>query len=54
MPENASVFARRCYQGNVAFIDEWIGKIYNILQQTSQLENTWIIYAVGGCLPPVA
>jgi arylsulfatase A-like enzyme len=31
-------------QGNIAFIDEWVGKIFDALTKTSQLENTYILY----------
>jgi arylsulfatase A-like enzyme len=44
MPANESVFARRCYQANIAFIDEWVGKIFDALTATSQLESTYILY----------
>ena len=36
------ILLERCYQGNVAFIDEWIGKIFTALEDTEQLENTWM------------
>jgi arylsulfatase A-like enzyme len=44
MPANESEFARRCYQGSISFIDEWVGKIFDALTATKQLENTWIIW----------
>ena len=44
MPANDSLFARRCYQGNIAFIDEWVGSIYTALKTTAQLEDTLILY----------
>ena len=45
MPANDSAFARRCYQGNIAFIDEWVGKIFAALTSSAQLENTYILWA---------
>jgi arylsulfatase len=45
MPANDSAFARRCYQANIAFIDEWVGKILDALTATAQLENTYIVWA---------
>jgi membrane-anchored protein YejM (alkaline phosphatase superfamily) len=32
------------YQGNIAFIDEWVGNIFTALEDTKQLENTWMIW----------
>ena len=45
MPANDSAFARRCYQANIAFIDEWVGNIFDALTKTAQLENTYILWA---------
>ena len=45
MPASESVFARRCYQANIAFIDEWVGQILDALTATAQLENTYIVWA---------
>lgn len=39
---NDSAFARRCYQANILFIDEWVGKILDALTTTAQLENTYV------------
>lgn len=44
MPANESELARRCYQGSIAFIDEWIGQIFDALETTGQLNNTWMIW----------
>ena len=44
MPAKDALFARRCYQGNIAFIDEWVGSIYSALKTTAQLEETLILY----------
>ena len=45
MPQNDSLFARQCYQANIAFIDEWVGKIVDALKGTTQYENTYIVWA---------
>ena len=60
MPPNESLLARRCYQANVAFIDEWVGAIFAALTASGQLENTFILYTSvstrrwGGCVLPCA
>jgi arylsulfatase A-like enzyme len=44
MPATDSAFSRRCYQANVAFVDEWVGKIFDALTATSQLDRTYMLY----------
>ena len=45
MPAADSAFSRRCYQANIAFIDEWVGHIFTALTASAQLENTYIVWA---------
>ena len=44
MPQAAQDLGRRSYYANVAFIDEWVGKIMAALSETEQLESTYIIW----------
>jgi len=44
MPLAAQELGRRSYYANVAFVDEWVGKVYNALKEYNFLENTFIIW----------
>ena len=44
MPEPDQDLGRRAYFANVAFIDEWVGKIMGALTTTGLLEKTFIIW----------
>jgi arylsulfatase len=45
MPQEAQDLGRRSYYANVAFIDEWVGKIMAALTETEQLESTYILWS---------
>ena len=45
MPQAAQDLGRRSYYANVAFIDEWVGKIMAALTETEALENTYILWS---------
>lgn len=44
MPTNETDLSRRAYYGSVNFVDEQVGLIYEALTNTSQLENTYILW----------
>jgi hypothetical protein len=50
---NDSAFARRCYQANILFIDEWVGKILDTLTTTAQLENTCVWSHSHAAIQPI-
>ena len=35
---------RNHFQANIAFIDEWVGKIFDALERTGQLERTLMVW----------
>ena len=41
---NDTALSRRAYLASVAFVDEQVGRIYAALEETGQLENTFIIW----------
>jgi arylsulfatase A-like enzyme len=45
MPQTAQDLGRRSYYANVAFIDEWVGKIMAALSETEQLESTYVLWS---------
>ena len=45
MPQAAQDLGRRSYYANVAFIDEWVGKIMAALTETEMLEHTYILWS---------
>ena len=44
MPSNATDYSRRAYYASVAFVDEQIDRIYNALDESGVLENTYILF----------
>ena len=42
--EDSIAVSRQCYYGNVAFVDEWIGRIITTLRNASLLEKTVILF----------
>lgn len=44
MGENQVRHSRQGYYGSISFIDEWIGKILETLEEKGLLENTLIVY----------
>ena len=44
MPQAEQQLARRSYYANVAFIDEWVGKILGALDQRDLTKNTFILW----------
>ncbi len=37
--------ARRAYYGNITYIDDWVGKLIQVLEETNQRDNTIIVLA---------
>lgn len=44
MDDAAIVAMRRAYYGNIALIDDAVGRIVDALQKRGALDNTWVIY----------
>lgn len=51
-PEKEMKRARAAYFGNISELDEHVGEIYNALEKTNQIDNTYLIYTSdhGECL----
>ena len=45
MPTVNATVSRRAYYASIAFVDEQVGAIYQVLKNTSLLENTYIIWS---------
>lgn len=44
MPDDDAILSRRAYAASVNFVDEWVGHIYDTLEERNLLERTWILW----------